>query len=98
MHQGLVEGALAGGFFLANRLDPKLDHEPLGPYFEDGVEIVLFDTADDLVEKCRYYLEHEDERRAIAERMRARALENYTLERSATEVLRLARERLTNVL
>jgi hypothetical protein len=32
----------------------------------DGVHLVTYDSYDDAVEKARYYLAHEDERRAIA--------------------------------
>lgn len=58
----------AGGFMLHERTDEAM------AYFEDGKECAFFDDADDLVEKVRYYLANEDERRAIAEAGRQRAL------------------------
>ncbi len=97
MHQRLIEGALAGGFFLVNRLDPERDFERASDYFEDGREIVFFDSPADLLEKCRHYLDHDDERREIADRMRRRALECYTVEPIAAEALRLVRDRLSTV-
>ena len=36
-------------------------------YFENGKDLVIFESVDDLVQKIGYYLEHEDERKAIAE-------------------------------
>ena len=97
MHQRLVEGALAGGFFLVNRLDPTRDYEPLDSYFEEGKEFIYFDSGEDLVEKCRYYLAHEDERRVIAKRMRKRALENYTLDRISNKMLEFLKSRIRAV-
>jgi len=35
-------------------------------FFEPGLEIVSYDDSDDLVQKIRYYLDHESERKAIA--------------------------------
>ena len=58
----------AGGFMLHERTDEAVR------YFEDGLECAFFNNADDLVDKIRYYLAHEDERRAIAEAGRQRAL------------------------
>ena len=42
------------------------DWESVRPYFVPGKEIILFDTAKDLVDKCRYYLAHPEERKEIA--------------------------------
>lgn len=49
-----------GGFVLSN-WQPEI-----AEYFEDGVEIVTYDSLDDGVRKIEYYLTHEDERRQIA--------------------------------
>lgn len=35
-------------------------------YFENGTDHVMYDGNDDLINKCRYYLEHENERMEIA--------------------------------
>ena len=52
----------AGGFCITN-YQPEL---PL--YFEDGDNIVWFKNTAELIEKIKYYLSHEEERRAIAKR------------------------------
>lgn len=49
-----------GGFVLSN-WQPEI-----AEYFEDGVEIVTYDSLDDGIRKIEYYLTHEDERRQIA--------------------------------
>jgi spore maturation protein CgeB len=73
------EVAACGGFCLS---EPKKD---LGLFFGPD-EIVTFDDAADLRKKAAYYLEHEDERREIAARARARALREHTYEHRAREV------------
>lgn len=49
-----------GGFCMTNK-QPEL-----GLYFKDGIDLVTFDSYEDLQKKTEYYLSHEDERRNIA--------------------------------
>jgi spore maturation protein CgeB len=46
--------------------------------FEPGREVVVYETADDLVERARHFLAHEDERAAIARAGQARTLRDHT--------------------
>lgn len=50
----------AGGFLMTNY------QAELPYYFEEGKEYVCFESEQELVEKCGYYLEHEEERKMIA--------------------------------
>ena len=63
----VLEVLLAGGFLVTDRLSPQSGASLL---FEDGVEMVTFDGADDLLATVRHYRAHPDE----AERIRARGL------------------------
>lgn len=63
----------SGGFLLTN-------YQPeLAEYFVDGEELVMYSSLEDAIAKCEYYLEHEEERKQIAERgyQKVKALFNY---------------------
>ncbi len=64
-----------GGFYLTF---PTTGIEGM---FEPGKELVTFNTADEMIEKIRYYLCHDEERQAIAAAGRKKALEHHTYQR-----------------
>jgi len=68
------EVPMSGGFHLAGH------SAELADFFTPGVEIETWRTREELRDKCRYYLAHDDERRQIAAAGRARALREHTWE------------------
>jgi spore maturation protein CgeB len=50
----------------------------LPDFFEPGREVVAYDGVDDLVEKIRHFLEHDEERRSIAAAGQRRTLTEHT--------------------
>jgi len=68
------EVPMSGGFYLAEHSDELAD------FFVPGVEIETWRTREELRDKCRYYLAHDEERRRIAAAGRARALREHTWE------------------
>ena len=76
--------AVAGGSFLLT------DHcEELEDLFEIGNEIDTFSCSGELAEKVRYYLEHDDERQAIAARGHERFMKCHTWRSRIQQVLSL---------
>jgi spore maturation protein CgeB len=62
--------------------------QELREYFEEGVDCACFDDPDEIAEKVRYYLERDDERRAVAAAGRRRCLEfGYSVDDRARTVL-----------
>ena len=77
-----VEVPACGAFMLAERTD---EHREL---FEEGKEAEFFSSTSELIEKARYYLEHEDERLRIAAAGRERCLrDGYSNQRRLGSVL-----------
>lgn len=68
----IFEYAAAGAFQLSTQDDRLAD------YFDVGREIVLYRNQEDLLEKIRHYLAHEEERAAIARAAHARVLKEHT--------------------
>ena len=50
----------AGGLLLSNYQSDFYEH------FIPGQDLVLYESVDDLLKKCAYYLRHESERKQIA--------------------------------
>lgn len=69
-----------GAFQLTNR-NPEL-----AELFEPGVETAYYDGNDELSEQLAYYLSHDEERRAIADRGYARAHLEHTLDCRVTDL------------
>ncbi len=76
------EVAMSGGVHLVNRF-PELEE-----YFEDGVEMLYYETFDELVDKAKFYLApaQETTRRKIREAAAKRALGEHTWSHRFDEV------------
>lgn len=70
----IVDVAACGGFIMSNY------QEELVEYFRPGEEIEIFTCAEELEEKCRFYLQHESERMKIANRGFERVKQDFTFE------------------
>lgn len=73
------EAPMAGAFYMLEYL-PEIEE-----FFEPGKEIVCFHSPDELVEKARYYLCHEEEREAIRKAGHERALRDHTWQKRLTD-------------
>lgn len=74
------EVPMSGGFYLVQAYDELAD------FFEPGKEIVFFYDKKDLLEKARYYLEHEDQREAIRQAGLRRARAQHTWQKRLQSV------------
>jgi spore maturation protein CgeB len=70
-----------GGFLLTNYQEDMLQ------FFEPGRDFVYYESRQDLMDKVGYYLEHEDERRSIAENGLKKVQAEHTLEQRIEEIL-----------
>ena len=70
----------AGGFLLSN-YQPELAEN-----FRDGVDMVMYHSIEEAYSLAKYYLEHEDERKAIAENGR-KSVERFTYVKQFAKIL-----------
>jgi spore maturation protein CgeB len=70
------------------------DAPNLAELFEPGREVVIYDGPDDLMDKLNHYLEHDDERRAIAAAGQARTLRDHTYAQVMARLARILEARL----
>lgn len=68
----------------------------LAELFEPEKEVVTYGSAEECVEKARYLLENERERRAIAEGGQRRTLREHTFENRAARIDEIIRRSLTS--
>lgn len=80
-----VLDVMGNGGFLISNYQPEIAR-----YFEDGREIVLYESIDDLVKKVEYYLLHEEERRTIAKAGYKKVRKLFSYEKKLTDILRLS--------
>jgi spore maturation protein CgeB len=69
--------------------------EYLNAFFDEGREIVGYRSADDLIDKIHYYLDHDDERQRIAAAAYRRVMRDYRIGHvlhRAAEIIREARK------
>ncbi|EMG38437.1 hypothetical protein PCS_00735 [Desulfocurvibacter africanus PCS] len=69
-------------------------HANISRFFEPDREIVTFGSEEEFLEKATYYIEHDAEREAIAERGMRRCQTEHSLENRAAELDAILRKRL----
>lgn len=86
MEQGALDILAAGGFCLTN-------YQPeTAEFFEDGKEIAMYTDMADLVQKADYYLQHEEERKAIAKAGCEKVMAQFSLHDRLTDLLGIVEE------
>ncbi|MBQ8822688.1 MAG: glycosyltransferase [Lachnospiraceae bacterium] len=73
-----------GGFLMTNYQAELTD------YFEIGTDIEAYTSTDELVDKCAYYLSHEEERRQIALNGYQKVKSLHTYQNRLLQMLRIA--------
>ena len=81
--------ALGSGSFLLTDTIPEDQN-----VFREGVHFVGYSNMNDMIDKAKYYLEHEDERAAIAARGQARTLLDHTYAKRMQTVSQVLTEML----
>jgi spore maturation protein CgeB len=65
-HYRVWEATSCGALCMVRNVPPEYDHADIRDYLTPGEHFIFFDNETDLINKTRYYLEHEPERMKIA--------------------------------
>ena len=76
----------SGGFLLTNY------QAEIPYYFEEGKDLVCFDGIEDMRDKVRYYLSHEEERARIARSGYEKVKEHHTYVDRLSKILKIVKE------
>ena len=63
--------------------------EGLPDLFEIDKEVVTYETAEEMIEKINYYLNHDEERQAIAEAGKNRAWKDHDYKKRLTRLINM---------
>jgi spore maturation protein CgeB len=72
-----------GGFMITNYQEDFLLH------FEPDKDFVFYESKEDLIEKCKFYLKHDTERQRIAKHAHDRVVSDHTFKKRLTEMLKI---------
>lgn len=78
----VIDILAAGGFLITNY------QAEIAEYFEDGVDLVMAYTPEDMIQKTAYYLKHEDERKEIALNGQKKVFENFAYTKLLQDILK----------
>jgi spore maturation protein CgeB len=59
----------------------------LKSFFEDGKHLVLYRSLDEMVDKAKYYIEHDEEREKIAQAGYEHVIANHTIQHRVNVIL-----------
>lgn len=88
------ESMLSGAFYMGNYIPPEEDAVDIRKIVKEGEELVMFHDREDLLQKVEYYLNHEEERRRMAEIGCKAALERMTFDKLMQTMIREIPERI----
>ena len=87
IQSGIPQRALdimgAGGFLLSNY------QEELAEYYEDGKDMVLYESIGDALDKIDFYLKHDELRINIAKNGREKTLKEHTMQQCFSEIIKM---------
>lgn len=77
---------LGSGGFLLSSFQPEI-----AEYFENGTDVVMYDSIEDAYEKVKFYLEHEDRRLKIAGNGHQKVKEYFSYENQFEKLFKIAK-------
>lgn len=80
--------AMATGSFLMTNWIPTIEE-----LFEDGKHLVLYRSEEEMIDKAKYYLKHDDEREKIAQAGHEEVMAKHTIQHRVDKILSVVMEK-----
>lgn len=93
LNMRVYEALGMGKLLLTNRVKNIMDEEEPDIFFKDGKHLVIYENPQDLVNKCKYYRDHPEEREAIAKAGQEEVYKYHTYDIRAETVINEMRGR-----
>ena len=87
LNMRVFEGMATGSMLLTNWI-PTIEE-----FFQDGVHLVLYRNEEEMIEKAKYYIEHDEEREKIAAAGCDEVLKNHTIACRVNKMLETVMEK-----
>lgn len=94
LHVRIAECGMANAFIIIADHPQDKDWGPAREYYQEGKEVIFFNDCNDLLDKVRYYIEHEQERKEIASNLRQKVLATMSCDSVVKMILKKWRELL----
>ncbi len=95
-HPRIFEGGRCGAFFLVSHIDHSFAKTKLSDILTPGEHFVYFYSPEDLLEKCHYYLQHQQERTTIGNNLKTFLAEQYTYDAFCQHIIDTFQQLLLN--
>ncbi len=96
MHQRILDGGRLGAFFLVYRVPEEDAQRAMPKDFVAGEHFDYFSNKEELVEKCRYYLDQEEKRLEIGENLAQLVSSKHSYANLCESILKNFRERIAS--
>lgn len=90
------EATSCGALCMARYVPPDFDLLNIRDYFTEDEHFVFYHNKQDLIDKIKYYLDNEEERKGIVENGKQKVLENITYSSAVRKCLNLIKENVLN--
>ena len=85
----IFEGAACGAMIITSRIDAATG---IYDVFQEDIDMIYYNSREECLEKIKYYLDHDDERRKIAYNGQKKVMEKHTIKNRMDDLMQKVEE------